>query len=1830
MEYDQVYDGDEAVTVDPKKYSEYANGIYPFVQFDAFFLRDLDNNGEADGVRGTCNKVGKQDTLYIELRQLTNGYIKDGATITINGEAGKERNFYLESAIVKDNEIKENCIGNDISTITLNQIGNKGNGVQKLLTGIVKSGDYTYESKKTDAIGNNIENYSKENSITFKGIHVRTNDDGSETEIPIEKTVTFNVDWYGEVKTEIPQYLNNEDNIRQNGDIEKAVDETNNELKLEFTIGVQEVNNQLILSKSYIEGNIPQLNGYNPKKVEITGTNISYTYEPTTRKFTAQREATLNEEKTQITTVVNNGTNSSKRYNKYTLKVIYDLEAYKTLGEDATIEYRVPVSAYYEGYNNNTGNFKNPHKSNIAQDTFVITFRRINGNKARFDVYVGEYMSNPTRRYVVSKKKPLRMYNEVSEGKEEDYYTVIWHADIGTAENQKVIMRETENKEDGYTSDQFLKANDVKDSMEDVSSFIGIYFSDPTNMLGKNGEIKVYDDETEILLETFNKDNWNKYTKTTPYRYKMPVKHIRIETSNINKNSALSVYHIKELDDEAILKKYTKDDFDSLIQIQSTLAGYLEDTESEHINTDTHFADYETPISVANINASKTAISTQETEENFEIKIQTEASEYNNEEKWINGAFLLKMPKDIIDVEINSVNIDNGQVTLTSYEDYEEEIAGEQGAQDIYKFIKINTENKREASYTITVDCNITPDPRIATTTEKIELYAYNENNPNYYYSGADTYDVNDNLNKTDQVNKREIALSLVSPNSLLTSQVASNYDTKGSTAVAPQKAIVSKEQQKATVTIEINNNYTNEISYVKIIGKVPKKSNTYVINGTDMGSVFNAELTGPITLPQGLQEGTKIYYSYEDNVTKEITDEASQWKEAGTEEIDYSKVKSFLIDFQERKLAHEEKHKISYEIKLPEGLQYNEVSYSHHAIYFSLETENGRYKTQTEPNKLGFMVAKRYDLELTKYQLGQQKVVAGATYSITELQDGNEQNEIKTRVTLADGKFTLKDLYLDRTYVVKEIKSPNEYELNKDEIKFRVTEADGKLQVEKLSNLPIGEDRGTIQQLKMQKTESGDSAGNKGNEDKLVLVVQDEVKANLVITKLEKKQADSLASQAQVPVTGARFKLTGGDLPETGKIITSNSIGKINIKGLEIGEEYTLEEVKAEGYYLANQVKFKITHGAEQDYNIEIIEPAQGKETPIKQDTVTLIVNENKIPEASFTMEDEKIPTYNLTIKKIEKGKPEVLISGVKFKLIKDGEELGRYETGKIAGTEQDGEVGQVTIENLYAYEEVRGIEQTYMLQETFAPEGYSKVKDIEFKVTKEDGNFSLEIMQGTILETQIDGNNITITIEDNPSFKLTKQEAKEESAEPKLLPDTKFVIYNVENGDEPARNSKGELVGTKEIIDGKEYNVLTTDSKGEITADLPQGLYKAVEVKASDEKYVLAGETYFGIGASREGIKDLGLDWAKGVGETGSDSIYSVASTSDGGIIAGGVFTSSSINLGEGVNREDVIVNNNGSNDGLIIKYREDGKVEWAKVVGGSSSDSIQSVASTSDGGIIAGGFFYSSSINLGKREDGEEVIENNYSGSDPEGLIIKYNSEGKVSWEKVIKGVYIKSLASTSDGGIIAGGYFDLYSINLGEGEGEDGKEVVVYKHQKYNTPSYRDSYRDGLIIKYNSEGKVSWAKGIGDLENEYINSVASTSDGGIIAGGYFHSSSINLGKGTDENDVTVKNKTTNKNYDDGLIIKYRSDGVVEWAKVVGGSINNDCINSVASTRDGGIIVGGNCYGNILAYNINLGEGEDGEDVVVKCKGGNDGIIIKYNAERKNIMGKCSMWN
>ncbi len=1568
MTYGEVQSGDEKTET-------------PYVEFNSYFLRDLNNDGIAEKIKGTCKEVNQTDTLYMDINVLTNGYLENGK-IEIQGE-----NFNLQTTIVKDAVVAKNNISENTKKIELNKINN---GTQKLLMGKIKAN-----------IGKNINNYSSNNNkIILTGTHVAEN--GTRTEII--KEIVLSTDWYGKIENEI--YPSN-----TSYDIEKVLDKENGKINLEFAISSYETLSQLLLKSNTVEGTIPELNGYKPIEVKITGEDIEYTYDETTGKFKATRNAELNTNTGELTKEAYNTTYYANKGNRYNIKLVYPYEAYETLESD-TISLNIPISSVYEGYNNPNTEFENPIKSNVATYTYTFIWKE---EGARYTVDIGTYRALDYQ-YVVSKKEPLKIYNGETNSEIEDKYQTRWY--FNAKESQKIQLKEPTTN----YGDKFLTTENKYINMTPYTKYIGIYFYGATNLIKKDGYINLYNDETNELIHTFTKEELEKYTRTNPYMYEQGVKHIRLETSEVNDEST-TVCNIKQIDDEALTNAYTKTEFDKLQYIYTYLQVNTMQTNGtwSQSGSDTSRAEYEEPVSKTSLSISRTKFSTQETEKKLGIKIDTEAN-YFNIEKWQDGVFLVKLPTEILDVEINSVKISNNNVKVLGYEVLEK---------DGSKFIKILTQNDTPLTYTITIDTNITADPRIATTTKSIELYAYNKEANNYLEKAVDKYDVNDNGNTSENVNYISEKIDLISPTSLLTNEKMSNYDNKNSFIISPQVAEIDiDETRNATVEVSITNNYSRTISDILIVGKIPFKGNKYQLQNTaDLGSTITTNITGPIALPTELQGIATVYYSENETITKDTTDSGNNFKKE-SQVTDWSKIKTYVIDLGEHKLAVNKEYKFTYKIKLPTVLNYNEVTYSTHAVYFALDTENGKLYTQTEAGKVGIRIARKFDINITKTKLGKDIAVQGATFNIVE--EGQEIG--KVAVTNYEGKVVVQNLYADKMYILKEILPARGYSSSNTEVKFRTYVENNELKYEIVS--------GKVKTDSVTQAEGNTKAH-------IDFGFENVPKYKLVLNKKD-TEGNNLKS--------IKFNIKGNN---SDKNIYTSKDGIATIQDLEAGVEYTLTEVRATGYYILQEpIKFKLNND-NGTLSFTVISGSFNSNAQITESTE--VSGKQAEDQVEVNLVNEKIPTYNLELTKYEKDQEKTL-EGAQFKIEGDGlKEGGEYITTD--------EKGVLTIEGLYQYVEGKYITGEYTITELTPPEGY-KLTEEPIKVRYNNG--TLEIISGTIKgEATVENGIAKIEIENEPLFVLTK--INETTKEP--IQGVKFAIYEIDesrNIVDFAKDINGNYVGEEETINGKTYKVLTTNKKGIITVGLKEGLYKAVEVEAPKSfefnENVEARTSYFGIGKNISAVKGIKSLW-----ENNEKSYYyrdvtiankDIVAVGDNGKVVkydleGNVVwenTDKSYNYRGVTTVSDGIITVSGGNTagniyGQVVKYDLEGNVVWEN----SEKTYKYYKVVTVDNGIIA--------IASG-------------------GQVVKYNLEGNVVWENTEKS-YLYYGVTAVDDGILAVGYSGKvvkYDSN-GNIEWENTEKSYSYIAAVTLEDGIIAISENGLAVEYDFDGKCLFDKSIG---------------------------------------------------------------------------------------------------------------------------------------------------
>ncbi len=1721
------------------------------VRFGVYFARDLNGDGYAEKVKGTCKEVEGEDTLYMTLNVLENGYLKD-AKIEIEAD-----NMYFKTALVDDEVVEGNYISENTTTINLKQVQA---GTQKLIFGQVRSGDYRYTSTKRDTIGKDTNKYSGINKITLTGTHVKN--DGTETQI--EKEIEVPVDWYGTTKAEIPYTYgsNKEKNKYQNYNTEGIVDEANQEVNLEFKIVTQESNNKLLLKKSNIEGTIPEFNGYKATKVEITGENVEYTYDEETGNFTAYREATTGENGV-VTKEAYTSSWGTARYSEYKLKVTYPLAAYESASENGTIVLNIPVKATFEGYNNANEEFNNPYISNIAEDIISITYERGGGDVIGYDVQVGTWVPNPYNVYVVSKENAVSYYNQVPNDTK-DTYEVKWYVSRGNSgEISNVQLRE----QDANYTDKFLKTDGTYEDMLSYSKNIGIYFTTPGAMFGENGWIRVYNDETDELIHEFTSEDWENYTKENPYLYDEPVNHIRIETSSAERVSSFTATSIKETDNALLTTEKTREEFDKLSKIYSYLSGYAKYTETEEyqkLKDDVGIANYDEPLSMAQISsATPTTLSTQETT-NMKITIGTVNLGYNVE-AWKNGTFLVKFPQEVLLAEINNITINNNNVTILGYDIYE---------QDGNYYLKILTENENPEHYTITIDANITPDPRKISATRDIELYAYNEECNNYKDNlrAQDIYDINGDGNTEDLVDYSKRSITFVGPTTLLTTETASDYNEEGDeikTTVAPQIAEIDKTQNNRTakISVQITNNYSGNISGIVVVGKTPFAGNTSQILGTDLGSTFTAKMTGPIELPEQLQGIAKVYYSENETVNNDLNDSSNNWKTA--EEItDFSSIRTYAIDLSDYVIQKSEEYICTYEIEVPQDVNYNDVTYSTHAVYFYLETDEGKLADQTETNKLGFMIAKKYDLEVIKNQKGNNFLVKGATYKVTE--EGSNNSKIAR--TNNEGKLKISDLYAGRTYELQEIRSPEGYNLNKEIIKFRTSvNENGNIQVEKIEG----------------ETKTDFSV----NHTTISVTVEDEPLSRLNILKQDTEGQN---------LENIRFEITGKGYEN--RVMITNGQGIATINNLYPNEEYTIKEVRADGYYLSEgELKFIIEQAGE-DYNLRIIE-----------DTIQVLDlssgrTEDNLPSFQIKLQNEKIPIYDFEILKTDNETNEPLANAqFQLKSLDDNEEQ-YYTTSKE---------GLIEVEGLYQYVEGKNILGEYELTEVVAPEGYiTDTNTYRFRCENVDGNLQLEFLTENTFEYTVEEGRIKVNFKNSPIFTLYKQDG--ETQEP--LPNTKFAIYSIdeERNEYSAYDVRGELVGETQEIEGQTYQIITTDENGEISLNLPQGLYKVVEVEALED-YELSEEIedrtyYFGIDATIPATKEWTSDnyWTNtaisGSGlDSNADNKFVIIDDKNYDLSIDANNTSSS----EPINIKFYDECGNGIS---ILKFDTNKKVEWARVIAGEDEDIAYNVLYKDENNIIILMGTKSSQLYVYDQNGKSFIMDTGIEQKDNYNpIVIKMNGQGEVIDFVCIKGQINQTANAISGSEINHNNHFAIRVLyNANTSLKIDSKDTVLGQEIEVN--AIRNATNVGIIY-FDENLKVVWANTMDIVNNNPSGGIEIDDDGNVLYVGILRASYTIPAENTVDN-VEIP-LITNGSYDH-MYIQYNKDGKIVWAKNFGGTGRDD-LEDVFLDEDGGFVVVGQSRADIT---IPADETVRNEEMVIEMPEGMSsyGTAIKYTKDLK----------
>lgn len=272
----------------------------------------------------------------------------------------------------------------------------------------------------------------------------------------------------------------------------------------------------------------------------------------------------------------------------------------------------------------------------------------------------------------------------------------------------------------------------------------------------------------------------------------------------------------------------------------------------------------------------------------------------------------------------------------------------------------------------------------------------------------------------------------------------------------------------------------------------------------------------------------------------------------------------------------------------------------------------------------------------------------------------------------------------------------------------------------------------------------------------------------------------------------------------------------------------------------------------------------------------------------------------------------------------------------------------------------------------------------------------------------------------------------------------------------------------------------------------------------------------------------------WDKSFGGSHTDRAFTVAPTSDGGFLVGGV----SYSLADGNKTAPPFLDpavTGLAQDYWVVRLDAAGNKMWDKTYGGFWWDTLVDARQTPDNGFILAGFSDSAA-------DGNKTS-TNFSMS-PDFWVVRTDGSGNMLWDKSFGGVgadQAVKIIVTDDGGFLVGG------TTLSDIGGNK------------STPFFGGSW-DYWVVRLDADGNKLWDQDLGGEGWDLIGGIHQTPDGGFVLSG--NSKSLPSG-----------NKTSPLLYwSDLWVVRLDRDGTKLWEQSYNGTHAVGTV-TLCPAKDGG---------------------------------------------------------
>lgn len=519
-QYDLVQPGDENLPETPN------------VQFDAYFLNDsVKTRGALLGpINKDQNPIPTKE-LYIELKVLGEGKFKDGEI------KFEQKNHRLIGTLVSDNVI--DGIYDAYSYYWPIKLKEITNGTTKVIRLVARP-----------TVNNKDDFYRNDNKVILTGKYV--NNDGNEIEVT--KTINYSIEtMYNNLTSSLE--------VRTNNDTYRYSDNDRPFFRLEIINKAEQFSNRdyslndTQKSNVFKINDIPKFNGYQPEYIRAYYTrkfdnnfykNIETIVYDKVGNTLEINNLTYNREDWIINIVFEYPRESGKEHKSEELEMhgTYDVSAYNN---DNFPELRAPI---IETVIKKKIEYLKPTEYRHIYPNLII-HNSILGDNAR-KIYENEEYD----RY--------------------DRYMVDWIPYDITAKTKNTTLSEDKSIEGdflskGNNSEEKINISDIVVNKSMRFNFSYKKFIE--QILAEDSRIEVYDDETNQIIRTLNKEEIIKQ-EGFEYNFEKPIKHIKVKFINIainNPENTIILSFLKEIDNEKLTQKIDRDTFEKIKYISTSL-----------------------------------------------------------------------------------------------------------------------------------------------------------------------------------------------------------------------------------------------------------------------------------------------------------------------------------------------------------------------------------------------------------------------------------------------------------------------------------------------------------------------------------------------------------------------------------------------------------------------------------------------------------------------------------------------------------------------------------------------------------------------------------------------------------------------------------------------------------------------------------------------------------------------------------------------------------------------------------------------------------------------------------------------------------------------------------------------------------------------------------------------------------------------------------------------------------------------------------------------------------------------------------------------------------